>query len=100
MYFLITCSNGYCGCNEDYIGIFESDLDAYDAAEDILFNYYSFAEPDNRFLNIDVDEDDEDYDEAYEEAYEVYREDLFVEVTPISEEEFDEFKAMGYTLVD
>lgn len=45
-YIKFTCSNGYCGCDEDFYEMIEDDTDIYLLAQEILENEYSFYEPD------------------------------------------------------
>ena len=78
MYIKITCSNGYCGCDEDDFFEVTNETEIDDLCRECLDNY-SFAEPDCRF----VDEDD---DEGYDE----YIENLSVGWEEISKEEYEE----------
>ena len=79
-YFKITCSNNYCGCDEEfYVKENENEID--DIADEILTNYYSFFEPDDRFIDTDDDE-----------AYEDYQENCCVDYEEITEEEYLENK--------
>lgn len=88
-YFKITCSNGYCGCEEEWYeemcdDVFLSDFDAM-----ILEDYvqlYAFFEPDSRF----VDRDNYETEEEYEEAYAEYQENISVDVEEITKEEYEE----------
>ena len=87
-YFKITCSNGYCGCEETFYeetvdDIFVSDFDSL--LEDYVQNY-SFLEPDSRFVN----RDDYETEEEYERAYDEYQEDISIEVKEITKEEYKE----------
>lgn len=86
-YYRITCSNGYCGCNEDFYEELEDNEDIDVVAEDILFNYYGFAEPDGRFIpgkSFDDEITDEEYDD--------YQSELCVGWEEITEEEYEENK--------
>ena len=84
-YFIFTCSNGYCGCDEYFPfstedeNITDDDLDSIGA--DYLYGMYSFVEPDNRCIDIDNEEEVEWYkenlevcwEEVTEEDYESYQ---------------------------
>lgn len=88
MYFKITFSNGYCGCDEEIYEEFDTEKEAVDYAEEYLTSgWYSFYEPDYRFIG---DEDDYDYEEEYLEAYEQYQEDCTYDITEITKEEYEE----------
>lgn len=89
MYIRITCSNGFCGCEEDFYEEVKNEKEAWEIANDILNNDYSFAEPDGRFLPGASSFDDTDY-EDYEEEYNDYVADLAVDWEEITEEEFEE----------
>jgi len=80
-YYKIVCSNGYCGCDEEFYEELENDENIDIIADNILYNYYDFAEPDERF--IDTDEDYEAELDAYQEKLEVWYEE-------ITEEEYKE----------
>lgn len=82
-YFKITCSNGFCGCDEVFYTTAENEVEAGDKGVDILENMYSFAEPDDRFLDYDPDDK---YD--YLEALDWYYDNLECWVEEISHEEF------------
>ncbi len=83
-YYKITCSNGYCGCNEDFYEELEDDENIDEIADDILFNYYGFAEPDGRFVGKSWD------DEITDEEYDEYQQNLCVDWEEITEEEYRE----------
>ena len=51
MYIKITCSNGFCGCEEEFYEEVKNEEEADNLTYDILNNDYSFAEPDGRFLH-------------------------------------------------
>lgn len=76
-YFLFTCSNGFSGCDEYFPfstedeNITETDLEQI--GRDYLFDLYSFAEPDGRF--IDTENYEEEYD-WYQQNLEVYWEEV------------------------
>lgn len=82
MYYKITCTNGYCGCDEDFYIEAENNSDAWDEANEILESNYSFIYPDERFV----------YDMNDEEELENYAEGVDVFVEEISEKEYLEAK--------
>ena len=86
MYYKITCTNGYCGCDENFYIEAENDSDAWDEANEILESNYSFIYPDERFVE---DMDNWDEIEIYEMNVEAY-------VEEISKEEYLEAKELGY----
>lgn len=59
-YYKITCSNGYCGCNEDYYEKIEDGEDIDNIASEYL-DCYSFHDPDGRFCDMENEEDVENY---------------------------------------
>ena len=81
-YFKITCTNGYCGCNEDFYIIAENESGAWDEAEEILTNVYSFWDPDSRFVD-----DPENWDELEE-----YYENCEAFVDELTKEEYEEYQ--------
>ena len=85
-YYKITCTNGYCGCDENFYIQAESDSEAWADADYICSDEYSFAYPDERFVE---DMDDKDEIEEYCMNVEAY-------VEEISEEEYLEAKKWGY----
>lgn len=88
-YIKFTCSNGFCGCDENFYYEVEDDTDLDEFAIDILENEYSFNEPDGRFLTHSSGFGDEDYDE-YEEDYDEYMENLCTNWEEITKEEYEE----------
>ena len=84
-YFKATYSNGYCGCYEDVYIKAETEVEAEEIAWDDI-ECYTFYEPDERF----IDPYDYDDDEQYELAVEGYKEDITVEITEITREEYKE----------
>lgn len=82
MYYKVTCTNGYCGCDEDFYIEAENNSDAWDKADEILEEQYSFTYPDERFND--------------EEELEDYAEGINVFVREISKEEYLEAKEWGY----
>lgn len=85
-YYKITCTNGYCGCDENFYIQAESDSEAWAEANEICSNEYSFAYPDERFVE---DMDNWDEIEMYEMNVETY-------VEEISKEEYLETEEQGY----
>lgn len=85
-YYKIICMNGYAGYDEDYYIEAESEGLAEDIGNDIMYNEYSFLNPDERFV------DDPDDKEAIEE----YQENCVFWIEPISKEEYLEAKEQGY----
>ena len=85
-YYKITCTNGYCGCDENFYIQAESDSEAWDEANEICSSEYSFAYPDERFVE---DMDNWDEIEIYEMNVEAY-------VEEISKEEYLKAKEWGY----
>lgn len=73
MYYKVTCTNGYCGCDEDFYIEAENNSDAWDEADEILEEQYSFTYPDERFV---YDMDDEDELEAYTEGVTAFVEEI------------------------
>ena len=86
MYYKVTCTNGYCGCDEDFYIEAENNSDAWDEANEILESNYSFMYPDERFVE---DMDNWDEIEIYEMNVEAY-------VEEISKEEYFEAQEWGY----
>lgn len=85
-YFKITCSNGYCGCDEEWYTYAEDTATIYDfECEDYLQNY-AFYDPDARF----IDPDDYETEEEYEEAYADYQANISIDVEEITREEYEE----------
>lgn len=87
-YIKFTCSNRYCGCDEDFYEMIEDDTDIYLLAQEILENEYSFYEPDGWFLAHFSGFGDEDYPE-YEEDYDEYMDNVCIDWEEISEEEYE-----------
>lgn len=84
-YYKFYCSNGFCGCDEEIYIEIEDNCNINEYANDILFNEYSFAEPDERFI----------YGKSWgegitEEEYEEYQENLTVDWKEITKEEYEE----------
>ena len=91
MYIKITCSNGFCGCEEEFYEEVDNKDEARNLANDILDNDYAFAEPDGRFLPGASSFNDTDYEE-YDEEYDDYVKNLEVWWEEITEEEFEDNK--------
>ena len=93
-YIKITCSNGYCECDEDFYYTVSDNDGPYEIdmfATEVLYNDYSFAEPDGRFLTHSSGWGDEDYPK-YEEDCDEYQENLSVYWEEITKEEYEENK--------
>lgn len=84
-YFKFYCSNGFCGCDEEFYKEIEDDCDIDEYAQEILYNEYSFAEPDGRFIS-DKSWNDEITDEEYEE----YEQNLDIYYEELTKEEYEE----------
>lgn len=70
-YYHIQYSNGYCGCDED---IYLTEKELYnDSIEKYFLDFienYGFFEPDNRFCDMDNEENIQSYqDGIYENSY-------------------------------
>lgn len=89
MYIKITCSNEFCGCDEDFYREVKDSAEAEDIAEDCLTEEYAFREPDGRFLEHASDIFDSDYEE-YEDDCESYNAGLSVYWEEITKEEYEE----------
>ena len=75
-YFKITCTNGYCGCDEDFYIEAENESNAWDEAEEILTNVYSFWDPGTWDELEEYYENCEAFvDEITKEEYEEYKRD-------------------------
>ena len=78
MYIKITCSNSYCGCDEDdYFEV--KDKTEINALCNECLDNYSFLEPDCRFIDMDSDEEWDEYEDGLEVTWE-----------EISKEEYEE----------
>ena len=83
-YVKYTCSNGFCGCDEEFYEVFQDNATEEDINEygyELLQNAYSFYEPDDRFIDMEDDE-----------AYEYYQQDCSFDWKEISIDEFNENK--------
>lgn len=103
-YYFGTYSNGYCGCDEEFLlSGNEDELKMYKIFEDSIDDMYSFIYPDERFLNVyreDYDSEEE-YEEAREEAEEEYRDYCFENsfLEEITKEQYEEYKSDGYPIL-
>lgn len=88
MYFRLTYSNGYCGCEETEYAEFENESEAWDYLLEEGIYLYDFYEPDDRFVNEDDYESDEEYYEAVEEYQDAIHDNSYV--TEITKEEYEE----------
>ena len=52
-YFKITCSNGYCGCDEEWYEVADDSATESDFECDDYLQSYGFYEPDARFVDPD-----------------------------------------------
>lgn len=89
-YVKFTCSNGYCGCDEDFYEKFEDNTTDHEIdmmGYEILENSYGFYE-DDRFIDV------EDFAEYKEDAYAMAMEDyqMYCEFSweEITQEEYEE----------
>lgn len=103
-YYFGTYSNGYCGCDEEFLLCGnEDELEMYKIFEDSLDSMYGFAYPDERFINIDREDYDseEEYDEAWNEAEEVYRDQCFEDssLEEITKEQYKKYESDGYPIL-
>lgn len=90
MYYKMTFSNGYCGCDEEVYEEFNTREEAEEYAEEYLTSgWYGFYEPDGRFIG---DEEDYESEEEYWEAVEDYQENCTYLITEITKEEYEENK--------
>lgn len=84
-YYKFTCSNGYCGCDEDFYEALEDDVDIDEYAQEVLINQYAFYEPDGRFIPYKSWGD-----EITDEEYDEYQSELCVDWEEITKEEYEE----------
>lgn len=87
-YFKITCSNGYCECDEDFYIEAESEGLAEDIGNEIMWNEYSYIEPDESCIGY---REDYETDEDYEKAIEEYQKSCTFWITDITKEEYEEY---------
>ena len=81
-YWKVTCSNGFCGCDEEFYFEEENEDKAYLMGQYFLEDDYGFYDPDERFVNLEDKEEVEDYYAGLE-----------YQVDEISKEEYDEAMA-------
>lgn len=81
-YWKVTCSNNYCGCDEEFYFKAENENEADCIGSDFLEDDYSFYDPDERFVDLENEEEVEDYYAG-----------LGYWVDEISKEEYDEATA-------
>ncbi len=81
-YWKVTCSNGYCGCDETFYFEEENEDRANLMGQSFLEDDYGFYDPDERFVNLEDKEEVEDYYDSLEYW-----------VDEISKEEYDEATA-------
>lgn len=103
-YYFGTYSNGYCGCNEEYLlSGNEDELEMYKIFEDSLLDVYSCAYPDERFIEVYSYEYDseEEYEEAWGNAEEEYHERCYENssLEEITKEQYEEYKNYGYSIL-
>lgn len=89
MYFKVTFSNNYCGCDEEHYIECNNEEEAGEWLNEEIYNY-AFFEPDARF----VDPDDYETDEEYEIEVECYQDGIFENscYEEITKEEYEENK--------
>lgn len=78
-YWKVTCSNGFCGCDEVFYFEEENEDKANLMGQYFLEDDYGFYDPDERFVNLEDEEEVEDYYNSLEYW-----------VDEISKEEYDE----------
>lgn len=69
MYIKITCSNGYCGCDENEFFEVTDTKEINRLCNECLDNY-SFLEPDCRFIDMDNEEEWDEYEDGLEVTWE------------------------------
>ena len=89
MYFKITYSNGWCGCDEEHFIIADCEEDAWQYFEDNI-DKYGFYD-DARMLDETLFEEEDDGDYYTDDAWEAYRGDIrnYSTVEEITEEEYN-----------
>lgn len=90
MYFKITYSNGWCGCDEEHFIIADCERDAWQYFEDNIDNYGFYD--DARMLDETLFEEEDNGDYNTDDAWDAYREDIraYSSVDEITEEEYNE----------
>lgn len=89
MYFKITYSNGWSGCDEEHFIIVDCEGDAWQYFEDNIDNYGFYD--DARMLDETLFEEEDDGDYNTDDAWDAYREDIraYSSVDEITEEEYN-----------
>lgn len=85
MYFEITFSNGYCGCDETIFIEADSEKDAEEYAAEYLVDGYIFYDDPSQCLN---EMEDYDSEEEYWEDFDNYQAECSYTIREISEEEY------------
>ena len=103
-YYFGTYSNGYCGCNEEYLLCGnEDELEMEKIFEDSMDTMYPFADFDEMFSDIYREDynSDEEYDEAWAEAEIEYRDQCLGNSTlrEITKEEYENYKSECYPIL-
>ncbi len=81
-YWKVTCSNGFCGCDEEFYFEAKNEDEADLIGHDFLENDYSFYDPDERSVDLEDEEEVADY-----------YDNLEYWVEEISKEEYEEATA-------
>ena len=81
-YWKVTCTNNFVGCDEEFYFEEENEDKANLMGQYLLENDYGFYDPDERFVNLEDEEEVEDYYNS-----------LDYWVDEISKEEYDEATA-------
>jgi len=84
-YFKITCSNGYCGYDEEWYEEVEDTVTANDFNCEGYISNYSFYEPGASI----IDPDDYETEEEYEWACEDYQAEISIDIEEITREEYE-----------
>lgn len=82
-YYKISCGNGYCGCNEEWLMECKVEPEPTE-----VYDCYTYT--DGAAGLIPMDENDEDYDPDYDITWEEYEQNIYnnMSIEEISEEEF------------
>lgn len=90
MYFKVTYSNGWSGCDEEHFIIVDCEEDAWQWFEDHI-DEYGFYD-DARMLDETLFEEEDDGDYNTDDAWDAYRGDIkaYSTVDEITEEEYNE----------
>lgn len=81
-YWKVTCTNNFMGCDEEFYFEEENEYRVELIGQDFLENEYSFYDPDERFVDLEDEEEVENYYAGLEYW-----------VDEISKEEYDEATA-------